>query len=295
MTQQSIGWIGAGKMGGPMSARLVAAGHRVLVVDPDQGNCDIAKAAGAEIALDLKTIAAEADILFSMIPNDAVLSGIVSDPDGLASVMAPGSILVEMSTVSPAASKAVAELLAARGIGYLRAPVSGSTTMASAGTLSVMASGPRDVYDRVEPLLAAFSAKRFYVGKAEQARYLKLVVNTLVGATSSILAEALAFGRKGDLTLDDMLMVISQSAVASPLIGYKKDMVVSGDYTPAFTVEQMIKDFDLIMNTAKQDHVPMYVAALVRQQYEQAFAQGQAQKDFFVLCETAMRDKAAAE
>jgi 3-hydroxyisobutyrate dehydrogenase-like beta-hydroxyacid dehydrogenase len=295
MSKQSIGWIGAGKMGGPMSARLVAAGHRVLVVDPDPANRDLAHAAGAEIVPDLKAVAAQADILFSMIPNDAVLSGIVSGPGGLAALMTAGSILVEMSTVSPAASQSVAEALSARDIGYLRAPVSGSTTMAGAGTLSVMASGPRDAFDRVEPLLAAFSGKRFYVGHAEQARYLKLVINSMVGATSSILAEALAMGRKGGLTLDDMLTVISQSAVASPLIGYKKDMVVGGDYTPAFTVEQMIKDFDLIMSTAKQDHVPMYVAALVRQQYEEAFAQGLSQKDFFVLCGTATPGQAAAE
>ena len=164
--------------------------------------------------------------------------------------------------------------------------MSGSTALAKAGTLSVMASGPRAAYDRVEPLLAVLSAKRFYLGDAEQARYLKLVVNSLVGATSSLLAEALAFGRKGDLSLADMLDVIGQSAVASPLIGYKRDMVVSGDYAPAFTVEQMIKDFDLIMDTARTDHVPMMMAALVRQQYEQAFADGDGQRDFFVLCES---------
>ncbi len=84
-----------------------------------------------------------------------------------------------------------------------------------------------------------------------------------------------------------MLDVITQSAVASPLIGYKRDMIVSGDFSPAFTVEQMMKDFDLIMGTARTDHVPMYLAALVRQQYEAAYAEGQAEQDFFVLCQPA--------
>ena len=199
--------------------------------------------------------------------------------------MPRGAVLVEMSTVSPAASRRAAEALAARGVDYVRAPVSGSTALAANGTLSVMASGPRSAYDRVEPLLAAFSAKRFYLGEAEQARYLKLVVNSLVGATSSLLAEALALGLKGDLSLTDMLDVIGQSAVASPLLGYKKDMVVKGDYAPAFTVEQMIKDLDLIMDTARADHVPMSMAALVRQGYEQAYVDGNGQRDFFVLCE----------
>ena len=286
MSTDMIGWIGAGKMGGPMSTRLVEAQHRVLVFEPDEQNRTRVVEAGARVALDLATIGAEARIVFSMIPNDAVLRHVVLDAGGLADTLARGAVLVDMSTVSPAASKQVADALAARGIDYLRAPVSGSTALAKAGTLSVMASGPRPVYDRVEPLLAAMSVKQFYVGDAEQARYLKLAVNSLVGATSSLLAEALAFGRKGGLSLGDMFDVIGQSAVASPLIGYKRDMVVDGDYAPAFTVEQMIKDFDLILDTARTDHVPMMMAALVRQQYEQAFATGDGQRDFFVLCES---------
>ncbi|MCW6509271.1 NAD(P)-dependent oxidoreductase [Lichenifustis flavocetrariae] len=295
MANETLGWVGAGKMGGPMSRRLVETQHRVMVFEPDEQNRSAVVEAGALVAPDLAAIGTEARIVFSMIPNDVVLRQIVLGTGGLAETMARGSVLVEMSTVSPAASKQVAEVLAARGIDYLRAPVSGSTALAKAGTLSVMASGPRAAYDRVEPLLAAMSAKRFYLGDAEQARYLKLVVNSLVGATSSLLAEALAFGRKGDLSLADMLDVIGQSAVASPLIGYKRDMVVSGDYAPAFTVEQMIKDFDLIMDTARTDHVPMMMAALVRQQYEQAFADGDGQRDFFVLCESeAERGRRAA-
>ena len=286
MTQDTIGWIGAGKMGGPMSRRLVEAGHRVSVLEPDAENRRLAAAAGAGLAPDLAALARDAAVVFSMIPNDRVLDELVVGAGGLAALMGPGSVLVEMSTVSPAASRRAGEALGARGIGYVRAPVSGSTAMAASGSLSVMASGDRRAYDRVEPLLAALSAKRFYLGDAEQARYLKLVVNSLVGATSSLLGEALALGLKGDLSLHDMLDVIGQSAVASPLIGYKTDMVARGDYAPAFTVEQMIKDFDLIMDTARADHVPMSMAALVRQRYEQAYVDGDGQRDFFVLCDT---------
>jgi 3-hydroxyisobutyrate dehydrogenase-like beta-hydroxyacid dehydrogenase len=284
MAKQSIGWIGVGKMGGPMSRRLIEAGYRVLVLDRDPRNRALAASAGAEIVTDMSAITAEADLVFSIIPDDAVLRDIVCQPGGLAGSMAGGGALVDMSTVSPYASEAVADLLAGAGINYLRAPVSGSTGNAQAGTLTVMASGPRDLFDRIEPMLAAISAKRFYLGEAEQARYLKLAVNTLVGATSSILAEALALGRKGNLSLDMMLDVICQSAVASPLIGYKRDMLVSGDYEPAFTVEQMIKDFDLITDAARTSHVPMPLSAIVRQQYEQAWVRGDAKKDFFVLC-----------
>ena len=267
-----------------MSRRLIEAGYRVLVLDRDSHNRALAASAGAEIVADMSAMAAEAELVFSIIPDDAVLRDIVCQPGGLAGSMARGGAFVDMSTVSPPTSEAVADVLAGAGIDYLRAPVSGSTGNAQAGTLTVMASGPRALFDRIEPMLATVSAKRFYLGEAEQARYLKLAVNTLVGATSSILAEALALGRKGNLSLDVMLDVICQSAAASPLIGYKRDMLVSGDYEPAFTVEQMIKDFDLITDAARTSHVPMPLAAIVRQQYEQAWVRGDAQKDFFVLC-----------
>src|ERR1700710_3105694 len=119
-------------------------------------------------------------------------SGRSCSQPGQAANMRRRSVLVDISTVSLAASKQVAKALATRGIDYLRAPVSGRTALAKAGMLSVRASGPRATYDRIELLLAVMSVKRFYLGDAEQARYLKLVVNSLVGATS-LLAEALAF------------------------------------------------------------------------------------------------------
>ena len=285
MTEQAIGWIGVGKMGGPMSRRLFEAQHRVIAVDPDAANLRAAREVGLEVVDSVPDLASRVDTVISTIPNDAALRILALGPDGLAARLPPGSTWIEMSTVSPAVSAEVAAVLAARKIGYLRAPVSGSTEMAASGALSVMVSGPRTVFEQVRPLLAALSAKQLHVGEGEQARYLKLVINTLVASTASLLAEALAFGRKGGLDLATMLDAITQSAVASPLIGYKRDLILDGNYPPAFTVEQMIKDLDLITDTARRDHTPMFVAALVRQQYEQALAEGAGQKDFFVLCD----------
>jgi hypothetical protein len=121
-------------------------------------------------------------------------------------------------------------------------------------------------------------------GETVTVRTCEKPAQSIVGATASILAEALALGRKGNLSVDVMLDVINQSAAASPLIGYKRDILVNGDYTPAFTVEQMMKDFDLITDAARTSHVPMLLATSVRQQYEQAWVRGDAKKDFFVLC-----------
>lgn len=285
MTNEAIGWIGVGKMGGPMSRRLVETQRRVTALDPDAANREASRTAGLAVAESVVELAGGVGTVVSTIPNDAALRALAFGPDGLAARLTPGSLWIEMSTVSPAVSAEVAAELARREIAYLRAPVSGSTAMAAAGTLSVMASGPRTAFDAAEPILAAVSTKRFYVGEAEQARYLKLVINTLVGATASLMAESLALGRKGGLDTAVMLDVIGQSAVASPLIGYKRDTILKGSYDPAFTVEQMIKDFDLITDTARHDHTPMFAAALIRQQYEEALARGDGQKDFFVLCD----------
>ena len=281
----SIGWAGIGKMGAPMSRRVLEAGYRVHVFEPLPENCATIVAQGANVSHSLEDLAASSDVIILTIPNDAVLRDLVFGENGLSTVMKAGQILVEMSTVSPTISAEVDNAMAERGVAYLRAPVSGSTATASAGTLSVMASGPEDAFKRLEPIFECFSSRRFYVGGAEEARYLKLVLNALVGATSALLGEALTLGLKGNLSLETMLNVICESAVASPLIAYKRDLLIQRNFDPAFSVSQMMKDFDLILDAARSDHIPMYMASMIRQQYETAYTEGLAEKDFFVLFE----------
>ena len=279
----AVGWIGIGKMGAPMSRRVLAAGYPVSVFEPIAQNRATVVAEGASLATSIAHMAAACDIVVSTIPNDNVLKAIIFGEDGLGSHLKPGQVFVEMSTVSPAISTIVAAQFQRRGVDYIRAPVSGSTSTAQDGKLTVFASGPEQAYTSVRELLASFSIKQYYVGLAEEARYLKLVLNTLVGATSAIMAEALSLGTSGGLSRETMLEVISESVVASPLIGYKKAMLVSRQFEAAFSIEQMIKDFDLIGEAARERHVPMLAAALVRQQYEIARALGQGDQDFFIL------------
>ncbi|MBO6783961.1 MAG: NAD(P)-dependent oxidoreductase, partial [Alphaproteobacteria bacterium] len=192
-----IGWIGAGKMGGPMSRNVAAAGGTVSVFDPVAENMAPVVAAGASRAASNTELASGADVVVSMIPNDAVLRAVTVGEDGIFAAMDSGAIYVDMSTVSPEASREVAEAAQAAGIAYLRAPVSGSTALAEAGNLTIMVSGPKAAADVCTPLFEAMGAKTFYLGEDEQARYLKLVINLLVGTTGAVLAEALTLGRKG--------------------------------------------------------------------------------------------------
>lgn len=278
-----IGWIGLGKMGLPICRRLRGAGHDVIVLVRNVTGSERAIANGFATADGISDLAARCDIVFSAISDDAALIDIVAGPDALARCLRPHQSFVDISTVSPSASQGVAERLAAQHVLYLRAPVSGSTVMAEAGTLTTMVSGPRSGYDQLAPIFAAYTRKQFYVGEGEAARQLKLAVNLLVGATSAMLAEALAFGRKGGLDLATMLDVIAQSAVASPLIDYKRKALVEGDYTPAFALSQIMKDFDLLLMTGAQQHCPLPLAAQIRQQFEGANARGHGARDFFVL------------
>lgn len=284
-TGRKVGWIGAGKMGAPMIRNLLGAGIRVSVCEPNRAAHDGLIAAGADAGDDLSLVDG-ASVVFATLPNDEALRAVVSGSagsEGLAGRLAPGSVFVEMSTVSPECSAAVAEILKKSGISYVRAPVSGSTTMAEKATLTILASGSAKGWEVALPLVALISARQFWLGDGEEARYMKLVLNTLVGASSAVLAEAVALGSSGGLSRAAMMEVICESAVASPLFKYKTDLVVSEDYTPAFTIQQMIKDFTLISDAGRSNGVPLMTAGLILELYRAAANAGLQNEDFFAL------------
>lgn len=263
-----IGWIGAGKMGGPMSRRLIDAGADVSVHDPVAVNLETVVAAGARAADSNRAAAAGAEIVVSMIPNDAVLRAVTIGDEGVFANLAPGTIYVDMSTVSPEASVEVAAAAAAAGIDYLRAPVSGSVALAAAGKLTIMVSGPRAAADKCADMFAAMSAENFYLGEDDQARYLKLVINLLVGSSAAVLAEALTLGRKGGLDWEQMIDVIGVSAAASPYIQYNVAPLKARDFTPQFTSEQMVKDSRLISEAGASAGVPMAIGNAMLQTFQ---------------------------
>jgi 3-hydroxyisobutyrate dehydrogenase-like beta-hydroxyacid dehydrogenase len=284
-----IGWIGLGKMGLPICERLAAKQFNVTAFARNpEGR---ARAADAKLACEtaIRDVICGAQIVVSAVSDDAALLDIVFRMDGLRDSLEASQIFVEISTVSPDVSRRVAEAMSAIGVDYVRSPVSGSTVTAAQGALTAIVSGPQRAIARLQDFYTAFTRKTFIVGQAEEARYLKLVLNSLVGGASALLAEALALGRKGGLGAAEMMDVICQSAVASPLLQYKRDTVVSGNYEPAFTVKQIMKDLDIIADVSRQDHCPMPLAAQIRQQYEAAFTNGCADLDFFVLAREAAR------
>lgn len=282
----TVGWIGVGKMGAPMAGNLLKSGAGVIVSDTVAANTDLMEVRGARVADGLSSFEG-CSLVFATLPNDAALVSVVLGSEqanpGLADILAPGSILVEMSTVSPHCSSQVADALAAKGILYLRAPISGSTALAEAATVTILASGEEAAWEAALPWFRIMSSRQFYLGGADEARFMKLVLNTMVGATSSVLSEALVLGEAGGLDRRTMMKVICESAVVSPLIKYKVDAIETNDFAPAFSVAQMIKDFSLITEAGQSKGVPMFNANLVLQQYIAAANSGLEQSDFFAL------------
>lgn len=269
-----------------MATRLIEAGLPVSICDPVAENRASLVARGARVANTIGELVGSCDIIFSTIPNDAVLLDVMygdANQSGFIEQARAGSVLVEMSTISPQSSERIAKDLALQGVDYLRCPISGSTALARSGTLTALASGDQRAWDVAADLLDRIAAQKFYLGPGEEARYMKLVLNTLVGATSAILGEALLLGEKGGLSAGQMMDVIVESAVASPLIRYKKDMIAQMDFTPAFSMAQMVKDFTLITDAGRDKQTPMFVTNLILQQYIAASNVGYSDKDFFAL------------
>ena len=276
---------GVGKMGLPMAGHFHAAGYAVTVSDPSQARLQLARGQGLQVA-EAGAAMALADIIVSSLPHDAALRQVGAQVAGAAR---RGAIYLDTSTVSQQASAEVAQVLAAAGVAYLRTTVSGNNKMAEAAQLTVMASGPRAAYDSVLPLLKALGPNQFYLGEAEQARLMKLVVNLMIAQTSAMLSEALTLGRKGGLAWGDMWQVLGASAVASPIVKAKSAQLSQRDFTPTFTVEQMIKDLDLILDAGRAVHAPLGQTALTHQLLHAAMAQGDGQDDYAAIIKAVER------
>lgn len=279
----TIGFIGLGKMGNPMSKNLLKAGYAMVVCDIDPSAREAFSGENVKIFEVCRETAAQADIIISSIPDDSAMEAVVFGDQGIFQDTRPGSVYIDMSTVSPRISARVEEMARAREIDYLRAPVSGSTESAKAGILTIMVSGPQSAYERCEEIFQVLGQKVFYVGSGDQARYLKLLINIMVGITSAITAEALVFGKRGGLDWHQTIDIINNSVIASPLLGFKAEMLKKRDFAPAFTVAQMMKDFDLTLDAAKTLDVPLPLTSMTRQLYAIMKATDRGEFDYFGL------------
>ena len=282
---QNIGWIGLGKMGHPMAINLIKAGKKVSVFNRTTEKTKAHVNLGGIAISSIKELASSSDVIFTMISDDKAIEEIALSDDGIIANTQERVSLIDMSTISPAMSAKVAEAATERHINYLRAPVNGTVMQAEAASLVILCSGPKTTYEDCLPLLEILGSKIFYIGEDEQARFLKLCINSMVGISSSMMGEALAFGEAGGLDWNTMIDVISSSAVGSPILNYKKETLKKRDFTPAFTARQMAKDFDLVLDTANLKNIPMPITSTVRQHWSAMIGTGRGELDYFAYVE----------
>lgn len=280
---QTLGWIGLGHMGMPMCKNLIKAGYHMVVRDTSKEIAQEALDLGAEWADTAKEVAQKAECIFTMLPNGTVLKSVVTGTDGIAEGLTPGKIVVDMSTVSAMDSSVANDAIEEKGCKLLRSPVTGSVGLAASGTLGLLISGDRDVLEKVEPALDQLGNHKHWLGENEEARVMKIALNTMVGNTTQLLAEAVTLAEKAGIPVEKSMEVIAGSAVGSSVVQSKVDPINTGNYEPAFSVRMMMKDFDLAMDTAKQYQSSLPVTALVRQFYEEAAAAGRGNDDYSVL------------
>lgn len=288
-TIAGIGWIGVGKMGLPMVVLARKAGFDVTAYDRSAERLALASAEGIASADDAAAAAANKDVVIASLPDDKALRGAMFGADGIVAAMTPGAVLVETSTVSAEISAELAAVTEAAGIRYLRAPVSGNASIAHTGALTCFVSGPKAAFERVRPVLASFTRAQTYLGGAEEARYAKLAVNLMIAVSAGMMAESLALARKGGIAWQDILNVLDDSAIASPMVKYKTAPLRRRDFESSFSCRQMAKDLDLILGAGHHVAVPLPLAAHMREVYGSLIAQGEGEVDFIAPVRQAER------
>jgi 3-hydroxyisobutyrate dehydrogenase-like beta-hydroxyacid dehydrogenase len=282
MTGQSgsVSWIGIGKMGLPITGRMVEMAVAVTGYDSERTRMDLAAGKGVKVVGSIDAAIEGQSIVFTSLPHDDALRAVVLADGGLLDKLSRGAILIETSTVSAEISAQIGMAAEQRGILYLRAPVSGNAAIAHTGNLTCFISGPRAAFDRVQPILASFTRAQTYLGQAEEARYAKLAVNLMIAVSAGMMAESLALARKGGIAWPDILKVLEDSAIASPMVKYKTPLLATRDFESTFSCRQMSKDLDLILDAGHEVGVSLQLAAQVREIYGSLVAQGDGEADF---------------
>lgn len=249
---EKIGFLGIGTMGGPMARNILKGGYAVKAYDLNAAAIEAHVAAGGTSAASLAELGAACDIVITMLPDGPDVEKAVLGEEGLAHAMRPGSVLIDMSTIDPAVTRRVGAALAEKGIGMVDSPVGKTQDHAIAGTLTLMVGGPKDLVERVRPVLDCMGSDFFHCGDLGMGEALKLTNNFLAATILSATIEALVMGTKAGLTLELMTNVMkttmawnNQLAVALPKKG------LAGDFSAGFMVKLGQKDQRLAVTMAK--------------------------------------------
>lgn len=260
-----IGFIGLGTMGAPMARRLLDAGHDVAVHNRTRAKEEPLAAAGARRAATPRDAADGAEIVITIVGDSPDVREVVLGPDGAAHGMAAGAVLVDMSTIAPSATREIAAELAARGVSMLDAPCSGGSEGAKNGTLSIMVGGDEAVLERVRPVLEVLGSTLTRVGDAGAGQLCKAVNQVVIAGTYAAVAEGLALAMASGIDADATLKAISGGAAGSWGLTNRGPNMLEGRYPLGFRTRLHRKDLGIALEAAREQGVPLPLAAWVEQ------------------------------
>jgi 3-hydroxyisobutyrate dehydrogenase-like beta-hydroxyacid dehydrogenase len=285
----NLGFVGLGVMGSEMVLRLLSKGHTVTGYNRTRSKAEGLIQKGMKWADSPRAVATASEVISSMVTNSAALEAIVEGPDGILAGLTPGKFYVDISTVSPEYSRAVAAKVRAKGCDMIDAPVSGSVITLQEGKLSVMVGGRKDTFEKLKPILLDIGPKVTYVGDNGLALVMKIATNLSLAVQMLAFSEGVLLAEKSGISREVAVEVLVNSAVASPMIKYRGPFVLQLPKEAWFNVNMMQKDMLLALELGRKLDVPMPSTAVTNEFLTAARAMGLVKEDFAVVYDVLAR------
>jgi len=285
----NLGFVGLGVMGGQMVNRLLSKGHSVIGYNRTRSKAQWLIDEGVKWADSPRAVAAAADVTFAMVTNSAAITSITEGADGILAGLSAGKIFVDISTVSPSVSRALAAKVREKGADMVDSPVSGSVITLQEGKLSVMVGGRRETFERVKPLLLDIGPKVTHVGDNGLALAMKIAVNLSLAVQMMAFSEGVLLAEKSGIARETAVDVLTHSAVASPMIQYRGPFVLQQPEEAWFDVNMMQKDMLLALDLGRQLDVPLPTTAVSNEFLTAARGMGMEKLDFAVVFDVLAR------
>lgn len=276
---KKIGFIGLGKMGFSMASNLLMAGYDLIVTDVDESKARDLEQKGAVYAKNLKEIADYAKIVITMLPSSPQVEEVMLDDEGLLNLLPSGSVVIDMSSISPVSTKLISAEAASKGITALDAPVTGGVKGAEAASLTIIVGGEEETYKNIYPLLEAMGKKIFYAGPSGTGQVVKICNQILVGITCCAISEALVLGTKAGIDPKLLSEILSSGAAQSWLLDNRTPTILRRQFEAGFTVDHQHKDLMLAIEAGNEYQVPLYLTGLSTQLYQAISCKGMGGND----------------
>jgi 3-hydroxyisobutyrate dehydrogenase-like beta-hydroxyacid dehydrogenase len=278
-----LGYVGLGVMGSSVTRRLLAAGHSVTVWNRTPEKAAPLLEAGAQWADSPREVAERSEVVFTMVTNTAAVQAVTDGPDGILAGLESGKVYVDMSTASPANTRALAEKVAAVGAQMLDAPVSGTSITVDEGKASVMVGGDEDAFERVKPVFEAIGPKVFHLGPSGAAVTMKIAVNLSLAVQMLAFSEGVLLAEKSGIPRERVVEVMLASVISSPMVAYRGPLVLGHPDEVWFDCHMMQKDMNLALELGREVEVPLPTTAITNELLSAASGMGIGDRDFAAL------------